>query len=149
MNLSRNDARSGRPEPRALLLVAEDELLVALDLEISLEEKGYGVCGVVPSAEEAVRLAERSPVDLALVDVNLAGGSNGLDAVKVMRERFSIPSIVVSGHALIGEAKAAGAIGWIPKPIDTRQLLRLVDYVLERSGSESPAERPPRGFLLS
>ena len=132
-----------------MLLVAEDEFLVALDLELSLEEKGYGVCGVVPSAEEAVRLAERSPVDLALVDVNLAGGSNGLDAVRARRERFFVPSIVVSGHARLEEAKAAGAIGWMPKSIDTKQLLRLIDYVLERRGCESPPERPPRGFLPS
>lgn len=149
VSLLRRDMQTGQPEPRALLLVAEDEFLVALDLEILLEEKGYGVCGVVPSAEEAVRLAERSSVDLALVDVNLAGGSNGLDAVSAMRERFSVPSIVISGHALMEEAKAAGAIGWIPKPIDAKQLIRLIAYVLERDGGESATERPPRGFLLS
>lgn len=142
-------SQSGRPEPRALLLVTEDEFLVALDLELSLEEKGYGVCGIAPSAKEAVRLAERSPVELAVVDVNLAGGSNGLDAVRIMRERFFVPSIVLSGHARLEQAKAAGAIGWIPKPIDMEQLLRLIAYVLERSGCENRGEIPPRGFLHS
>lgn len=139
--------QSDRSESRALLLVAEDEFVVALDLEISLEEKGYAVCGIALTAEDVVRLAERSPVDLAVIDVNLAGGSNGLEAVKLMRERFSVPSIVVSGHARSEEAKAAGAVGLMSKPIDIKQLLRLIEYVLgkDREGATGTA---PRGFLL-
>jgi CheY-like chemotaxis protein len=96
----------------------------------------------------AVRLAERSPVDLAVVDVQLAGGSNGLDAVKLMRERFSVPSIVVSGHARSEEAKAAGAVGLMSKPIDIKQLLRLIEYVLGKGDCEGATGTAPRGFLL-
>lgn len=140
--------QSDRSESRALLLVAEDEFVVALDLEISLEEKGYAVCGIALTAEDAVRLAERSPVDLAVVDVNLAGGSNGLDAVKLMRERFSVPSIVVSGHARSEEAKAAGAVGLMSKPIDIKQLLRLIECVLGKEDREGATGTAPRGFLL-
>jgi DNA-binding NtrC family response regulator len=140
--------QSDQWKSKALLLVAEDEFVVALDLEISLEEKGYAVCGIALTAEDAVRLAERSPVDLAVVDVQLAGGSNGLDAVKLMRERFSVPSIVVSGHARSEEAKAAGAVGLMSKPIDIKQLLRLIEYVLGKEDREGATGTAPRGFLL-
>ncbi len=77
-------SNSGRTS-KALLLVAEDEFLVALDLQTTLEENGYEVCGLAATARDAVALATRHRPNLALVDVNLARGSNGLDAVSQLK----------------------------------------------------------------
>ena len=60
------------------LLIAEDDELVVLGLTLVIEQLGYTVCGIARTASEAVTLAELHHPDLALVDVALADGSNGL-----------------------------------------------------------------------
>lgn len=131
---------------KACLLVAEDEALVAMEIECSLEELDYKVCGVATTAPEAITLAQRHRPDLALVDVNLANGTNGLHAVRVLREDLGIPAIIVSGHANAEDASQAGAMGWIAKPYRFEQILEAVEYVLEaREGT--PSRPRPRGII--
>lgn len=111
------------------ILVAEDEVFIALDLEAFLEEHHFDVCGIASTAREAVDLAAEHGPALALVDVRLADGSNGLEAVSTLCRR-GIPSIVISGHASRREVEAAGAVGLVPKPLDLERLLRLILDVL-------------------
>ena len=133
--------------PKAMLLVAEDEFLVALDLQTTLEENGYEVCGLAATAGDAVALAEQHRPNLALVDVNLARGSNGLDAVAALKQEFGIPAIVVTGHATAKDAQKAGALGCLTKPFDPRSLLPLIDSVLAWSAGQKVDSPAPTGFL--
>lgn len=55
------------------LMVVEDEFLVAMSLEVTLQAAGYTIVGPIPSVEEALEAAAAQPADLALLDVNLAG----------------------------------------------------------------------------
>ena len=68
------------------LLIAEDDELVVLGLTLVIEQLGYTVCGIARTASEAVTLAELHHPDLALVDVALADGSNGLSAATAMAQ---------------------------------------------------------------
>jgi DNA-binding NarL/FixJ family response regulator len=63
-------------KPRSVLIV-EDEGLIALDLAVLVEGLGYEVMGPVGSAKDAFALVVERPVDLALVDLNLADGPRG------------------------------------------------------------------------
>jgi DNA-binding NarL/FixJ family response regulator len=62
----------------ASVLVVEDEALVALYLEDTLDALGYQCCGVADSAEEAISLAATQRPALALVDVGLRGSRDGI-----------------------------------------------------------------------
>lgn len=137
------------PSTPGCLLVAEDEILVAMEMEDSLEASGHRVCGVAMTAPQAIDLAERHMPDLALVDVNLADGTNGLDAVKAIKERYAIPAIIVSGHANAQDAERAGAIGWIAKPFRFDDVLNLVNYILEARKGTTPAGPKPRGLIAN
>ena len=64
------DRNSGR---RPTVLLAEDELLVAMDIEASLRELGWEVVGPVATVAEVERLAEHPDLDAAVLDVNLRG----------------------------------------------------------------------------
>src|SRR5688572_5015757 len=55
------------------LLIVEDELFVAWELEAMVEDFGYVLCAVASRGEEAIQKAEEREPDLALVDVNLGG----------------------------------------------------------------------------
>ena len=62
------------PDARPLkVLVVEDESLVALDIENMLEEMGCTVVASVPRLVKALELASRLDLDLAVLDINLAG----------------------------------------------------------------------------
>lgn len=138
---------SGSGIPGTKILLAEDEMLVAMDVEAFLQDDGYDVCGIAATAAEAIELAARHHPHLAIMDVNLASGSNGLDGVRVLMTRWNIPAIVVSGHANRQDAIAAGAVGWLQKPFRSEDLSRLVAYVLSRSQGGGDQVPPPRGWV--
>jgi two-component system, response regulator PdtaR len=56
-----------------LVLVAEDEFLLALELELLLEGHGYRVLGPAATVAEALRLLAAATPDVAVLDVNLRG----------------------------------------------------------------------------
>src|SRR5438477_10424078 len=85
---------SERPGPR--VLVVEDEYLVASMLEEVLVEAGFVVVGPVPRLPEAVVAAGKLEIDVALLDVNLAG--QRVFPVAEALERRAIPFIFMTGY---------------------------------------------------
>lgn len=83
------------------VLIAEDEALVAMDLELMVEEMGYavfGVCGTVPEALEAL---SRGTPGLAILDANLRGTSSSPVAHKLMER--GVPVIFATGYEALPE----------------------------------------------
>jgi DNA-binding NtrC family response regulator len=106
------------------ILVAEDESLIALNLEAMLEQFGCQVIGPVSNVHEIVRMAERQPLDGALVDVNLHG-EQVFDALPALISR-GVPIVLASGYddaTLFPEAFRA--LPRITKPFDERALRRI------------------------
>ena len=122
----------------ARLLIAEDDELVVLGLTLVMEQLGYEVCGIARTAAEAVDMAERHCPDLALVDVALADGSNGLYAAREISGRLSIPVVVCSAHATAAEAHAAGASHFLMKPFGIAALADAVSSAFRPNGSRAP-----------
>jgi DNA-binding NarL/FixJ family response regulator len=67
-------------------LIVEDEFLIALDLEADMRALGFDVCGLAPSASKARPLAMTNQPDVVLMDVNLEGGRDGIEAAWWLRE---------------------------------------------------------------
>lgn len=59
------------PDGRALVLVVEDEMMIAFDLQMMLEDNGCRVLGPVASVDSALRLLEDTRPDVAVLDGNL------------------------------------------------------------------------------
>ncbi len=71
-------------------------MITALDLKNELTRLGYRVSGLAKTGEEAVRLAQRLDPDLVLMDVNLSGPMNGIDASKRIHELKGVPVIYLT-----------------------------------------------------
>lgn len=69
----------------ARILIVEDDMLIALDLQTTLEDLGYQVTSVVSTGKEGIQELERSDVDLVLMDVRLAGELDGIETAKLIR----------------------------------------------------------------
>jgi DNA-binding NarL/FixJ family response regulator len=135
----------GSPEDgqaRARVLVAEDDYLVALELEAGLKEAGFEVVGIAASADDAVKLAESGRPVLAIMDIRLAGGRDGIDAALELFRRSGIRSIFATAHLdprTRARAEAAAPLGWLPKPYALDTLVATIERALSALG------RPPRG----
>jgi len=80
------------------VLIVEDELLVAWHLESLVREQHLEVCGLVPDGDGAIEQAVDFDVDLILMDIRLAGGMDGIEAARRIRNQRDTPIIFVTAH---------------------------------------------------
>jgi DNA-binding NarL/FixJ family response regulator len=85
------------PQIRRVLII-EDEFLIALDLEETMFKLGFDVCALAPSARKARSLAMHNPPDVALVDVCLEGGREGIEIARWLREVCQVPIVFVTAQ---------------------------------------------------
>lgn len=134
-----------------LVLIIEDEPLIALDLETELREMGHDIAGVAATHREAVLLARKTGPGLILADIQLADNSSGLEAVNEVLGEFSVPVIFITAfpqRLLTGEKPEPAYL--ISKPFDRTALRAMVSQVLffeEVSKPASPAAAAPSSLL--
>jgi DNA-binding NtrC family response regulator len=116
-----NDMASGTPS----ILVVEDEILVALDIEATFLEASWDVVGPVPSVTQALSaIAEKSP-DAVCLDMNL-NGVPSTPVARVLQER-GIPFVVVTGYSANSVSDAAyEGVRIVRKPFTAAELVRAV-----------------------
>jgi CheY-like chemotaxis protein len=109
---------------RTLILVVEDNEANQLLASSVLEREGYLV-ELAANAKEAVERVTTNQPDLILMDVQLPG-EDGLGLARRLKadpKTTMIPIVALTAHAMVGdreEALAAGCVGYIAKPINTR-----------------------------
>ena len=82
--------------PQHRILVVEDEGIVALDIQGKLESMGYQVPCIVSSAEEAIGAATRLHPDLVLMDIQLEGELDGINAAEKINSDLGIPVVYLT-----------------------------------------------------
>lgn len=120
---------------RPRILVVEDEALIALGVSAVLREFGYDVCGVARTASDAVDAAGRERPDLALVDIGLKGGPDGVEAARQMRERYGVQTVFLTANsdaATRRRAALADPLGYILKPYSVEGLRQALEQALQR-----------------
>lgn len=107
------------------LLVVEDEVLVARDIQARLQRMGYEVVGTVARGEDAVSTALAESPDLILMDINLKGEMDGIEAATQINEVRSVPVIYCTAYSndeVLERAKITSPFGYVLKPFDNREL---------------------------
>ena len=102
------------------VLIVEDEVLIAMHLEMLVAELAHEVCAIASSADEALAHAAAYRPDVTLMDVRLADGSSGIDAALEMHARHGLRCIFLSGNiddALRTAVQACNPLDFIGKPI--------------------------------
>ena len=87
-----------QPSQGRSALIIEDEFLIALDLEATMFELGFDVCALAPSARKARSLAMNDQPDVALVDVCLDGGREGIEIGRWLKEVCDVPIVFVTAN---------------------------------------------------
>ena len=126
----------------ANILIVEDEMLVAFEVEAILADLGHRVVGIAPDLETAVALADQ-PIDLALVDLNLRDGLTGPEIGKTLSRKAGVSVLFVTANPRVLGDGIAGAIGVLTKPADEHSVRASVDYALRLRAGDRNAVPPP------
>jgi len=140
---------------RPRILVVEDESIVALDLQSSLEHLGYDVVGTAATGEDAVHIAEARTPDLVLMDIQLRGEMEGTAAADLIRRRFGIPVVYLTAYsdeATLQRAQISEPLGYLLKPFAERDLQVTIQMALyrhraQREHEELVREQAARGVV--
>ena len=116
------------------VLIAEDEALIRLDLREMLQEEGYEVVGEAGDGEMAVTLATKLRPDLVILDVKMPK-MDGIEAgAKIARERIA-PVVILTAFSqreLVERAREAGAMAYVVKPFQKKDLLPTIEMAMSR-----------------
>jgi DNA-binding response OmpR family regulator len=119
------------PTPGKVLLIVEDEILPAMALQAELEEAGYHVMDLTGRHQEALAAARGCKPDLALVNIQLEGRDDGIALARDLKA-MGIPVLFISGQISRARSAQTEAIGSLPKPYSTVDMVKAVDYLLAR-----------------
>ena len=90
-----------------LILVVEDERLIARDIAMQLQDLGYTPVGPATTGEQAIEMAQELHPQLVLMDVHLASSMDGITAAQAIRSQFGIPTIFLSAFDAAGSLERA------------------------------------------
>lgn len=124
---------------KARILIVEDETIVAMDIEQGLKGLGYEVTGLAGTGEEAIRLAQQTRPDLVLMDIQLRGGMNGIEAAREIHQRWRVPVIFLTAYAdekTVQQAANVEPFGYLLKPFEDRELHTAIEVALHKHATE-------------
>jgi len=125
---------------KARILIVEDELIIAKGIQKRLQDMGYSVIDTIPSGEEAVLRSAAEMPDLILMDINLQGAMDGVEAADKIRSELDIPVIYLTAYTdaeSLGRAKITEPFGYIVKPFQDLALQSGIEIALYKHRMES------------
>jgi len=119
------------------ILIVEDEAITAMHIEDMVCALGHIVVDTVESGPAAIAAATKLRPDLALIDIRLAKGTDGIDAGIEIRRNLDIPLVFITAHTDPATRKRANAVnpfGYVVKPFAMDQIAALLDRLSEEIG---------------
>ncbi len=124
----------------AKILIVEDEGITAEDIKDYLIGLGHDVLGICSTGEDAIEKARELAPDLVLMDIMLAGVTDGIQAAEIIREQYGIPVVYLTAYSdpqTLERAKVTEPYGYILKPFDQRDLQIAVEIALHKHVMQS------------
>jgi signal transduction histidine kinase len=129
------------------ILIVEDEYIIAMEVRSNLKSMGYEVTSIVDTGEGAIAKVEKDEPDLVLMDIQLKGKMDGIEAAKHIRAKVDIPIVFLSAFAeeeKIKRAKLTLPYGYLLKPVQNRDLrvtIEMAFYASEINFKRTKAEK--------
>jgi response regulator NasT len=116
------------------VVIAEDEALIRLDLKEMLDEEGYDVVGEAGDGARAVELAKELRPDLVILDVKMPV-LDGISAAEQIVQGRVAPVVILTAFSqkdLVERAREAGAMAYLVKPFQKKDLLPAIEMATSR-----------------
>jgi response regulator NasT len=127
-------SRAAEADGKRRVLIAEDEALIRLDLREMLQEEGFDVVGEAADGEQAVALAVDLSPDLVICDVKMPKLDGIAAAAQIVGRRIA-PVVILTAFSqrdLVERARDAGAMAYLVKPFQKRDLLPAIEMATSR-----------------
>mgnify|MGYP000856831153 CR=1 FL=1 len=131
------------------VLIVEDEVLLAAELNYLVEEVGCRGVGHAMSSDEAIALAASLRPDLALVDVHLRDGPTGVDVARRIARDCGGVALFMTANVKRLPDDMAGACGVIGKPYSEHGVKTALTYLKACLRDGVAPGPPPAGFQLA
>jgi len=121
------------------ILITEDNRSVAESIKRMVISLGYQVAAIVVSGFEAIEFAKKNNIDLILMDINLEGEMDGIEAAQIINKEFDNPIIFLtafSDEKTMKRAMEAGPYGYILKPFELNTLKTTLEIALYKNKTE-------------
>ena len=132
------------------ILIVEDESITALDLKFTLEELGYNVIDITDNGQDAINIAAETSPDLTIMDINLKGEMNGIEASKKLSE-LNLPVIFLTAYTdddtfnkIINDLSV---YGFISKPFNKKTIGMSIDFAIKRAKIDAEKLNIAHGFV--
>ncbi len=116
------------------LLIADDDPLILMNLREMLQEQGYLVVGETGDGLSAVNLTRQVRPELVLLDVKMPH-MDGITAAKMIGDEHLAPVLLLTAYSsreLVEQARAAGVLGYLLKPVRDAELMPLIEVTVAR-----------------
>jgi two-component system, response regulator PdtaR len=116
------------------ILIADDEPLIRMNLRETLQDQGYIVVGEVGDGQSAVNLTRQLRPDLALLDIKMPH-LDGIAAARAIIAEAMAPVLLLTAYSsreLVAQAREAGVLGYLIKPVREAELMPLIEVTLAR-----------------
>ena len=137
------------PQDALRILVVEDEVLIALELECLLDDLGHVTVGIAGSSQEAIALGRDTAPDLALVDIHLIDGPTGIEVARNLSADPRTTVLFMTANAKRIPPDFAGELGVIAKPYSERVVRSALSYVAQCRAGCVPESEALDGFSLA
>ncbi len=114
------------------ILIVEDEVMLSAWLKIQLEDEGYEVCGNFTTGEEAIEYVKEIKPDVILMDINLVGEIDGIEAAEMITEKSKIPIIFMTGYEepeVVKRAQETKPVAYLTKPVEIWDLKPIFESI--------------------
>jgi DNA-binding response OmpR family regulator len=133
---------SAAAERAKVLIIVEDQLLLAMSVRNELEDHGYRVLKLAIRHQEALDIVAEDRPDLALVNIDLAGDDDGAVLAGELAA-MGIPVVFISGQISRIESAREAAIASMPKPYSVADMVLAVDYIFRHLAGDESRPGPP------
>lgn len=129
------------------ILIVEDEILLAKDIEQSLTTAGYHVVGIASNPKKAKQYLSMVIPDLILCDINLRSDKTGIDLIGEIKKTNQIAVIYLTAYSdelTIKLANQTNPVNYLTKPFNEKQLLASIQLAIKEIIPEKKPEAPTR-----
>ena len=116
------------------VLIVEHAAIISMDLRYKLEAMGYSVSAEIRSGEKAVEAAFQLRPDAVMMDIELTGDMDGIDAAQEIRRRFNIPVVYLTTDAhedTLRRAQTTEPSGYILKPFSDAEVRAVIEMAIQ------------------
>jgi signal transduction histidine kinase len=125
------------------ILIVEDEVIVAMDLKVTLVSMDHNVIGIANDFDSALYLIEKEKPELILMDINISGNIDGIETAEHVNERFKVPVVFLTAYSnpsVLKRIKKVVAYGYLLKPFNDQELKTVISIAFDKFTYEKKLE---------